>query len=288
MSRIALPQLAGYDLVERIGTGAGAIITLAREKLSRRPVAIKHVVCRQPEDIRFIKQAETEYEVGSRCEHPYLRKCYEIIRTKRWLKTKELFLIMEFVEGAPLEEQCPEELSDILPLFIKIAEGLQALHGFGYAHADIKPHNILITRDGGVKIIDFGQSCSLGHKKDRVQGTPDYMAPEQVQRRKIDHRTDLFSLGATMYWVLTGKYFRTSISTAPTGTKVVDIEARRASEPPIELNPEVPLALSNLIMECCAPEREHRPADMREFISRIELVQHLLARRAAGNEPSNK
>jgi len=275
----AVAPLHGYELAGQIGRGAGATIHLAYERLSRRPVAIKHVVARSPDDDRFIAQAETEYRVASQLDHPHLRKCYEIIRLRRWLRTRELYLVMEYVDGERLEDQCPERLDEIILVFVKVAEGLHALHLAGYAHADIKPNNILLGKDGGLKIIDFGQSCPLGYRKSRLQGTPDFMAPEQVERRPIDHRTDIFNLGASLYWVVTGRWFRTMMSTAPAAAKKIEIESRRGSEPPHELNPRVPLSLSKLIMECCETNPELRPPDMRKVASRLEVVLHLLDRR---------
>lgn len=276
-----LPRLANYELLTRLGRGAGATISLARERRTRQLVAIKHVVRHAPDDDRFIVQAETEYRVAQRVDHPYLRKCYDLVRNRRWLKTRELFLIMEYVDGQRLEEHCPERLDAMVDVFIKIAEGLHAMHLAGFVHADIKPNNVLLCADGTLKIIDFGQSCPIGHRKTRLQGTPDFMAPEQVERRKLDHRTDVFNFGATMYWVVTGKWFRTSITAAPAAAKKIEIESRRGSEPPHELNPSIPLSLSRLIMECCEPSPEFRPQDMRKVISRLEVVQHLLTQRDA-------
>ncbi|MGD8452756.1 MAG: serine/threonine-protein kinase [Phycisphaerae bacterium] len=273
-------QLPGYEIGSQIGRGAGATISLAYERLTRRPVAIKHVVARSPQDMRFIAQAETEFRVSSQLDHPYLRKCYDIVRVRRWLRTRELFLVMEHVDGVRLEDRCPEHLDEIVSVFIQVAEGLHAMHLAGFAHADIKPNNILVTGDGGLKIIDFGQSCPLGHRKSRLQGTPDFMAPEQVERRAIDHRTDIFNFGASLYWVVTGKWFRTMISTAPTASRVIEIESRRGSEPPHELNPLIPISLSKLIMECCETNPEVRPPDMRKVASRLDVVLHLLDRRA--------
>ncbi len=274
-----LPQLPNYELVNRIGRGAGATINLAQERGTRQPVAIKHVIRRSPEDERFIHQAEIEYDVARRFDHPYLRKCYDLVRVRKWWKTRELFLVMEYVDGERLEDCCPEQLSEMVQTFIRIAEGLHAMHLAGFAHADIKPNNVLLAKGGGLKIIDFGQSCPLGHRKTRLQGTPDFMAPEQVERRRIDHRTDVFNLGATMYWVVTGKWFKTSMSMAPAATKKIEIESRRGSQPPHVLNEQIPLSLSKLIMECCEPAPERRPADMRKVISRLEVVLHLLDRR---------
>src|SRR5262249_50737358 len=159
--------------------------------------------------------------------------------------------------------------------FMKVAEGLQALHAAGFVHADMKKNNVLLTPGGGVKIIDFGQSCRIGQVKERIQGTPDYIAPEQVKRGKIDQRTDVFNFGATMHWVITGRAFTTLISTAQTGEKKIALDARRSNRPPTELNPHAPLALSNLVMECCDNDPEARPRDMRDVISRLEIVQHL-------------
>ncbi len=272
----AIPIVPGYELIERIGRGAGAVISSAREIGSGRLVAIKHVIRHTPEDERYIAQAENEFQLACRLEHRYLRRCLEIVRLRKWLKTRELFLIMEYVDGERLEDHRPSAIPPIVSIFKKTAEGLHAVHEHGYAHADVKPHNILLTRDGLLKIIDFGQSCPLGQIKERVQGTPDYMAPEQVFRKAIDQRTDVFCLGATMYWVCTGKRFRTVMPTAPTGARKIEIESQRGSEPPHELNPQIPVPLSNLIVECCAAAKEHRPRDMREVLSRLEVVRHLL------------
>jgi serine/threonine protein kinase len=276
----AVALLPGYDFGSQIGRGAGASISLAYERVSRRPVAIKHVVPHSPSDQRFVTQVETEYRVGTHFDHPYLRKYYDLVRIRRWMKTRELFLIMEYVDGERLEDQCPDRLDEIVTIFVKVAEGLHAMHLAGFAHADIKPNNILLCKDGGLKIIDFGQSCPLGHRKTRLQGTPDFMAPEQVERRPIDHRTDIFNLGASLYWVVTGKWFKTMISTAPAASKKIEIESRRGSEPPHELNPLIPLSLSKLIMECCEANPELRPQDMRKVASRLEVVLHLLDQRS--------
>lgn len=271
-------MLPGYEILERIGRGAGAVISLARDTTAGRLVAIKHIVRQTPDDDRFITQAESEYEVARRFEHPYLRRCYSLSRVRKWLKTRQLFLVMEYVEGERLEDYQLSGYPRIVTVFKQIAEGLHALHQYGFAHADIKPNNILLTRDGGLKIIDFGQSCPLGHTKERVQGTPDFMAPEQIHRTAIDQRTDVFNLGTTMYRVVTGKWFKTLISVAPAAAKKIAIESDRGNEPPHELNSEVPLPLSKLIMECCETVKERRPRDMREVLSRLEVVQHLLER----------
>ncbi len=274
----SIPILPGYEVQSRIGRGAGAVISLAWDTAGARRVAIKHIVRRGPDDDRYIAQAENEYAVTRGVSHRYLRQCFDIVRVRKWLKTRELALVMEYVPGERLEDECPENLARIVEVFIKVAKGLGALHRHGFAHADIKPNNILLTDGGDVKIIDFGQSCPLGHTKERVQGTPDYMAPEQVLRHPIDQRTDVYNLGATMYWVVTGKWFKTMLTvTAPTATRIA-LESERGNAPPHELNPQVPLPLSNLIMACCAVSKDKRPRDMRDVLARLKVVRHLLTR----------
>jgi serine/threonine protein kinase len=298
MSTRAIPNLSGYEVIGRIGRGAGAVISLARDSLHGRQVAVKHIVRRRPDDDRFIAQAENEFDVAQHVAHPYLRKCYDLVRFRRWLKTRELVLVMEYVDGQRLEDECPGDLPTILAIFRKVAEALHAMHEQGYAHADIKPNNILLTPQGGIKIIDFGQSCPLGYAKERIQGTPDFIAPEQVHRTEIDQRTDVYNLGATMYWVVTGKWFRTLITVAaPTATRIA-LESQRGNDPPHEVNARIPVPLSRLIMECCEQAKERRPRDMREVLSRLEVVEHLALRnieaedrvsdpRAAGTSPEN-
>jgi eukaryotic-like serine/threonine-protein kinase len=281
-------QLPGYEIVSRIGKGAGAIIYEARHGATRRRYAVKHVQRHTAAEDRFIEQAETEYKVAHELDHPYLRKYFEIIRVKSWLKTRELFLVMELVEGQRLDDQFqdrrPEKIEPVVDIFMHVAEGLRAMHSSGFVHADIKPTNILLTADGGLKIIDFGQSCPIGHTKSRIQGTPDYIAPEQVLLAPLDQRTDIYNLGASMYWVLTGKAWSTILPNAPAGAKKIAIEARRGNDPPHEVNPLVPAPLSRLILECCSNDRDQRPADMSKVISRFETVLMLMDRRK--NQPS--
>lgn len=284
MAPRSITLLPGYEFVSRIGRGAGATISLATESATRQQVAIKHVIRRTPEDDRFIAQAENEYEIAHQLNHPHLRKCMDIYRIRKWLRTQHLFLVLEHVDGTRLEDKRPKDLPGAIDVFRKIAEGLHAMHQAGFAHADIKPNNVLLGHDGVLKIIDFGQSCPLGHVKERVQGTPDYIAPEQVLRRPIDQRTDVFNLGATMYWILTGKYFETMIQKAAPGAKRHEIDARRGNAPPHELSAKIPVALSRLIMECCDNLPDARPRDMKQLLSRLDVIEHVMQRKQSDSE----
>ncbi len=264
----------GYRITRQIGTGAGSKIYSAIELKSGQRVAVKHIVRNSSDDERFLTQAETEYSISSTFDHPCLRRSLTIHRVRRLLQVRELVLVMEYVDGLNLEKARPNRLNTFLILFRKIAQGLDAMHEGGHIHTDIKPTNVMIAQGGVVKIIDFGQSCPVNHRKERIQGTPDYIAPEQVRRLTLNHRTDVFNLGATMYWVLTSEKYPTAIRGTDDrgGISLVTSEKPIA---PIELNDKIPVSLSQLVMECCREDPGERPADMKQVLARLAVVHKL-------------
>jgi len=270
-------EVAGYRTTLQVGTGAGSRIYRAVELATGKTVAIKHVVRESPEDDRFLVQAENEYNICSRLEHPNLRRCYSIHKIRKMLQLRELVVVMEWVDGLNIEKARPNRLNTFIALFQKVAMGLDAMHQAGFVHTDIKPTNVMLTQGGIVKIIDFGQSCPLHHRKERIQGTPDYIAPEQVRRMALDQRTDVFNLGATMYWVLTSEKYPTAIRGMDSRGGISLISADRPVAP-IELNEKIPLSLSKLVMECCRDNPAERPADMRQVIARLAVVKKLWKR----------
>jgi len=263
-------EFPGYRTIGQLGIGARSTIAHVVRSTTGQPYALKRVVRRTADDDKFIRQAESEHEVAGRLDHPYLRKSLEILRSKKWFKVTELLILMEYVSGKTLEQAKPTQLVETLPIFRKIAEGLNALHETGYVHADIKPNNIIRTDDGGIKIIDFGQSCPIGHKKDRIQGTPDYIAPEQVRRLPLDRRTDVFNFGATLYWVLTNKAYPTDIRQ---NSRVGSLEIVGRTRSPKDLVPSVPAVLSVLVMDCCSANPEKRPSTMTQAIARLDVAE---------------
>jgi serine/threonine-protein kinase len=277
-------KLLHYDVLERLGEGARSTIYLVQDPDSRQVYALKHVVRTDAKDIRFIEQMETEFEISRQFTHPNLRRSFDlkIIKTLL-LKVNEAFLVMELVDGKPLDVKPPTDLMDICDTFIQAAEGLRAMHQMGYAHCDIKPNNILRNDKGMVKIIDFGQSCKIGTVKERIQGTPDFIAPEQVARRPISVQTDVFNLGATLYWVLTGKHIPTLYTVSKKGEHSFLLDTRIDS--PQDLNPKVPTAVSNLVLECVSTKPQKRPADMDAVIQRLELGKHILGKSSPIGQP---
>jgi eukaryotic-like serine/threonine-protein kinase len=270
-------KLLHYDVLERLGEGARSTIYSVRDSSTGNHYALKHVVRTDQKDIRFIQQMETEFEVSKQFVHPNLRRTFELkINRSILLKVTEAFLLMELVDGKPLDVRVPRALLEIVDTFIQVAQGLRAMHAMGYAHCDIKPNNILRNDSGLVKVIDFGQSCKIGTVKERIQGTPDYIAPEQVARRPINVQTDVFNLGATLYWTLTGRVIPTSYTVKQKGDNSFLLDAR--IDTPQDLNPTVPPTLSNLTMEMVATRPQRRPADMEQVIMRLELAKHVLTK----------
>jgi serine/threonine-protein kinase len=276
-----LPEIvSGYNVVRKLGDGARAQVFQVVKVATGQIFSLKRVVREEHEDDRFLQQAISEFEHSSRFDHPYLRKAYELHRIRSFFKLNEVQVILEYVEGLGLDQNRPTRVDKAVEVSIKLAQALQAMHDAGYLHADIKPNNILLTPDGGVKIIDFGQSCPVGFRKPRIQGTPDYIAPEQVERKHLTCQTDVFNLGATLYWALTGQTYPTLI-TKKNRDRGPEHGRKSVIPTPQQLNPEVPSLLSRLVMESCAFDRSLRPKDMKEVIARLEAVQALLARREA-------
>ncbi|MEM1211253.1 MAG: serine/threonine-protein kinase [Planctomycetota bacterium] len=264
-------QIAGYDVLQTLGKGAGSTLFEVCNETGEK-FCLKRVTKTGPSDQRFLDQAIHEHEVASAIDHPRIRRSFKLIRQRALIRTSEVLVLMELVEGKTLEAFQVEDIDRFCEIMIQAAEALGAMHKAGYVHADIKPNNMMLDRDGGIKLIDFGQSCAIGTVKERIQGTPDYIAPEQVKRRAITPQTDVFNLGATMYWLLTGHYVPTMI---PKGEAGMQVRASRPESPapPVEHNDLVPPALSTLVMDCIATDPPSRPGSMQQVAERLEIAQ---------------
>ncbi|MGN6369866.1 MAG: serine/threonine protein kinase [Phycisphaerae bacterium] len=269
-----LPEIADFEIISCLGYGARSTIYAVSEKKSGQVYALKRVVRKSADDDRFIEQAEQEFAIASQFDHPSLRKSIRMIRRRKMLKTAELYLLMELFDGQSLDVQRPEKLSSLIKIFVQVAQGLAAMHRLGYVHADIKPNNILVNDKFVTKIIDFGQSCSIGTVKTRIQGTPDYIAPEQVGRGPLTPATDVFNFGATMYWCCTDHHIPTLIPKKKDKSSVPTAPVNENREPkaPHELNPQIPMPLSRVIMDCVQNRPSHRPQDFTAVIPRLELA----------------
>jgi serine/threonine-protein kinase len=264
-------SVGDFTIIRRIGNGARSTIYLATDETDGTLVALKRLTYEKPEDHRVFEQTENEFKVAQRIDHPYVRKCYRLRKIRSMFRVREMLLSMEHFEGKTLEESTTLSLGDVLLVFRMVATGLNAMHTAGYIHCDMKPNNILINKSGAIKIIDLGQSCPIGTTKSRIQGTPDYIAPEQVKRRTLGPRTDVFNLGATMYWALTGKNVPTLI---PKKIAAVGRYEPQKTYAPHELKKQIPIGVSKLVMDCVKQDSAERPGSMMEVISRLDLLIH--------------
>jgi serine/threonine-protein kinase len=274
-------ELEGFTIIKKLGIGARSVIFLAKDEENGQTIALKRAVYEKPEDLRIFEQIENEYNVSKAVNHPYLRKCNKLIKVRKLLKVKELFLSMDMFDGESLERSKGLSLGDVLLVFRMVAEGLNAMHQQGFIHCDIKPNNILINNESGaISIIDLGQGCKIGTVKPRIQGTPDYIAPEQVKRMHLDGRTDIFNLGATMYWALTGKNVPTLI---PQANDIAAMMGQKDFAAPHEIYSKIPIGVSKLVLDCVREEPFQRPKSMSDIISRLDLLIHsIFAKRIGG------
>jgi serine/threonine-protein kinase len=277
-------KLFGYDIIDFIGEGAGSRIYAVSKPETAQIYALKHVVRKTDKDVRFIEQLENEFEISQKFAHPGLRRSIEVKVHRTILrKPTEAVLVMELFDGVPIDGQSTRDPIATVDTFIQVAEALDSLNTLGLVHCDLKPNNILINSQGMAKVIDFGQTCPVGTVKKRIQGTPDFISPEQVKCEPVSIRTDVFNFGATLYWALAGRSLPTlfTIKKSENSFLFDDIMATPAS-----LNPRVPESLSNLVMECVKTNPAKRPADLKEVGRRLEIIRHSMHKHAAQSASS--
>jgi serine/threonine-protein kinase len=279
--------LFGYDVLDLIGHGAGSTIYCVSHPATKQLYALKHVVRKREKDGRFIEQLQAEFEVGSKVSNPHLRRSvdFQVTHTGLLRRTPvEAMLVLELFDGTSLEQHTPRDLAQIVNAFAQTAQGLHALHQLGYVHCDLKPNNIL--RDpvtGAVKVIDLGQAAKAGTAKQRVQGTPDFMAPEQVKLQPVTVRTDVYNFGATLYFCLAGKRLPT-LFTIKRGDNSFLVDQQLPS--PKDLNPLIPEQLSNLVVECVRTNPAKRPGDMSDLARKLEVIEFVIEQERKSRSPA--
>jgi len=176
------------------------------------------------------------------------------------------------VNGKTLDT-CPAlPIPQLVQVFERVASGLVHMHRCRVCHADLKPNNVMLSRTGDVKIIDFGLARARGEKRDRMQGTPEFMAPEQVKEKTINESTDIYNFGATMYRMVTGRLPPSSM-TKEGGFPMDSKTWGRMFKPVQEVVPAAPPALCSLIQRCLAFNAKERPEGMGEVQGALD---HLL------------
>jgi serine/threonine-protein kinase len=277
----ALPRaLFGYDIIDFLGTGAGSRIYAVSDPATRQIYALKHVTVGDEKQHRFFEQLEAEYEVGRQINHTNVRRVIDLKVNRTLLRrVTDAALVMELFDGLALDNRAQMTLDETLHTFIQTAAGIGALHARRIVHCDLKPNNILVGPDGKVKVIDLGQGCLIGTVKKRIQGTPDYISPEQVKCQPVTVRTDIFNFGATMYWALTRQHVPTLYRIKKSDNSIL---ADTHIQSPAQINPAIPTNLSNLVMECVRTNPVRRPGDIARVGAQLEAFRFSLQNRQNG------
>lgn len=259
--------LFGYEIIGPLAQGAGSFLYYAICPTTNVTRVLKHVMIHGKKDKRFFEQLRTEYLLGKKVTSTGVRRAIEIRLARTWLgSVTEAAVILEYCEGKTLEEFVPRDPAERVAVFLRAAAAIAALNDFGYVHCDIKPANIVVTNRTHATIIDLGQACKIGSVKERIQGTPNFMAPEQTRKGEMTPKTDVFCFGATMYMALTGQPIPTMM-TSGRGYSAETIDAMIT--PPNSIDPTISPELSQLILDCVKTAGNDRPENMHVVVSRL-------------------
>ncbi len=260
-----------YQVEARIGAGGMAEVYRGFDPILNRTVAIKVLLPQFARDTSFVARFRREAQAAARLNQPNIVGVFDT-----GADGDTQYIVMEFVEGRTLGEfmqtgrrPTPVQSAEIAQ---KICAALTAAHAVGVIHRDIKPGNVMVTRDGTVKVMDFGIARVLGPETapqtSAVLGTASYLSPEQAQGSPVDARTDIYSLGAVLYEMLTGR--------PPfTGDTPVAVAYKQVNETPVvpsQLNPDVPARLDAVVMKALAKNPSNRYQTAEEFSADLERV----------------
>ena len=265
-----------FQVLGTLGQGAHSTILHVRRHDDGRQYALKVVPIEGRDDWKFHDQAQHEYRVAQRLDHPNLIKVYSLELLRNWLlRVKKVHLLIEYVNGKTLDTVPPLSVARLVQIFRRVAEGLAHMHRRGVCHADLKPNNIMLSRTGDVKIIDFDLAWIKGEAKGRVQGTPEYMAPEQSKNAVANEKTDIYNLGATMYRMTT---MRLPPSTLPRpGSPALTAKLFAAILKPVQqYNAQAPPPLCELIQTCLAYSPDRRPARVNDVVDQLQALESQL------------
>lgn len=278
-------MLANFRLIGQVGIGGMSVVLLAHDLVLNRTVAIKLLndsYCNQPERIaRF----ENECAMMGKVQHENVVSVFSAGRARR-----QFYIVMELVEGTNLEELVakngPLEPLPAIDYTIQVAYGLAAAHAAGLLHRDMKPGNVIITPEGQAKVLDFG--LAMGQQDEDTEqviwATPNYVAPETLERKDEDARTDIYALGMTLRYLLTAK--------EPLNAKVSSVHELlqhkfRLPGVATEL-PKANEALCDLVDSMTAYAPAHRPFSYKDLLAELLAVQELLQQDAKEASPENR
>ena len=266
-----------YLLQRQIASGGMATIYAGLDTRLDRPVAVKIMHAHLANDEAFVSRFIKEAKATAALSHPNIVS----IQDQGWNEggPPAVFLVMELVEGSTLRDYLNENgsltVEQTFQLITPVLSALSAAHRIGIIHRDIKPENILISKDGRIKVADFGlaRNIAMGQtmtaESSVVLGSVSYLSPEQVQRGVADARSDIYAVGIVLFEMLTG-------SKPYSGETPIQIAYRHVNDriPNIQtIKSEIPASLAELVYEVTAPNPDHRPKNAEELLSKLKEIQ---------------
>lgn len=256
-----------YEIVGKIGTGGMADVYKGKDHKLNRYVAIKVLKPEFREDTKFIKKFQTEAQSAAGLTHPNVVNVFDVGNDEGIY-----YIVMELIEGITLKEYISKKgklsIKEATSIAIQVSMGLEAAHSHGIVHRDVKPQNIIISTDGKVKVTDFGiaRAASSNTISSNVMGSVHYSSPEQVRGGYSDEKSDIYSLGITLYEMVTG--------VVPfDGDTTVAIAIKHLQEemiPPSTYTPELPYSLERIIEKCTQKSVDRRYKNMSEVIADLK------------------
>jgi len=268
-------QLDHYRIEKLVARSGMASIYRATDMRTGRTVAIKVPHPEMEADPVLFERFQREAEIGQKLDHPGVMKVFSDADRSR------VYMVMEWVEGRLLREILAElkrlPVERARRITILICDALDYIHRNGVVHRDLKPENIMLDSADNIKLIDFGIAGQAGAKRltfaklSHVVGTPDYISPEQVKGKRGDGRSDIYSLGAMLYEMLTGK----APFSGPNPFAVMNDRLLNHPQPPRELNPEISPELQETIYRALEREPQNRYTTANEFAWDLEHLDQV-------------
>jgi serine/threonine-protein kinase len=258
-----------YEILEQIGSGGMSVVYKAMCHKLKRLVAIKVLKEEFCNDSNFVSKFKMEAQAAAGLAHPNIVSIYDVVD-----EGKLHYIVMELIEGITLKTYISRkgrlEIKESVGIAIQVAQGIAAAHEQHIIHRDIKPQNMLISKDGKVKVADFGiaRAVSAQTMNSAAMGSVHYISPEQARGGLSDERSDIYSLGITIYEMVTGRVPYDGESTVA----VALAHLEDALVPPSVYNPEIPASLERIIIKCAEKKPERRYSSVNEVITDLRHV----------------
>ena len=252
-----------YEILERIGSGGMSVVYKAQCHTLNRPVAIKVLKEEFAFDDNFVSKFKMEAQAAARLSHPNIVSVYDVVD-----EDVLHYIVMELIEGITLKNYIEKkghlESKEAIGIAIQVGQGIAAAHEQHIIHRDIKPQNMIISRDGKVKVADFGiaRAVSTQTMNATAVGSVHYISPEQARGGYCDERSDIYSFGITMYEMVTGKVPFEGDNTVTVALAHLEEPVRR----PSELVPDLSHALEQIILKCTQKRPDRRYSNVLDVI----------------------